>query len=245
MRAGLEFQQRNRGRQASSALKNTAEDLRHLLGRGYPRERCLTLVGDHHALDATQRHLLLLEVFAPEATAFRRQRVLPLKTIADRPVPLDGHNQLITLETALAGGALLLADDGVVRDIVGRGRGYALGPHTEAATGLLLNALAQVAQMLIYLDAPLSRSSEPAQHLRDMLMQAGLADEAQAVSVPERRLPAHNGLVASSDSALLDAVTQPLDLAGIIISRAALPRALAEVIVKKQAKLASRMAWRA
>jgi hypothetical protein len=199
------------------ALMDAAQDLRFLLGRGYPRQRCLELVGDRHALDADQRHLLRRGVFAPELAASRRQRLLPPAAIAGQTVALDGHNQLITLETALKGGVLLLADDGVVRDISGRGRSYTPGPHTRAAAGLLLAALAPAARVLIFLDAPLSRSGELAANLRQMLEQAGRPGDAQAVPVPERQLLAHPGPVASSDSALLDRVPQPLDLAGAII----------------------------
>jgi hypothetical protein len=177
----------------------------------------LQLVGDRYALSAERRHVLRRGVFAPASAAARRQRLLPLAALAGREVALDGHNQLITLETALAGGVLLLADDGVVRDIAGRGRGYSPGVHTWGAAGLLLQALARAARVFIYLDAPLSRSGELAQELRRLLAEAGLAGDAWAVPVPERQLLVHAGPVASSDSALLDQVAQPLDLAGAII----------------------------
>lgn len=198
-------------------LGQAAGDLRFLLDRGYPRQRCLELVGDRHALGAAERHLLRRGVFAPRVAMARRQRLLPLAALAGRDVALDGHNQLITLETALRGGVLVLADDGVVRDISGRGRGYAPGPHTAVAAGLLLQALASAARVLIFLDAPLSKSGELAASLRHLLERAGLAGDARAVPVPERELLAHAGPVASSDSSLLDAVALPLDLAGAII----------------------------
>lgn len=207
-------------------LLRAAEELRYLLGRGYPRERCLGLVGDRHALDAGQRHLLRRGVVAPELAAARRARLLPLKALAGRAVALDGHNQLITLETALAGGVVLLADDGVVRDIAGRGRGYAPGPHSEAAAGLMLQALAPAARVEIYLDAPLSKSGELAARLRELMAQARLTGDAQAVAVPERLLLAHQGPVATSDGHLLDQLLEPLDLAGAIIRQLLPPERL-------------------
>ncbi len=209
-----------------SALREAAADLRHLLGRGYPRQRCLALVGDRYALTAAQRHLLRRGVLAPQVAEARRRRLLPLAALEGRAVALDGHNQLITLETALLGGVLVLADDGVVRDIAGRGRGYAPGAPTEAAAGLLLKYLAPAARVDIYLDAPLSRSGELAARLRQLLAKAGLAGDAQAVAVPERLLLAHAGPVASSDGAVLDSVAQPLDLAGNIIREMQPPRSL-------------------
>lgn len=209
-----------------SVLSRAAEELRYLLGRGYPRQRCLDLVGDRHALTAQERHLLRRGVVAPELAMSRRGRLLPLAALAGREVALDGHNQLITLETALAGGVVLLADDGVVRDIAGRGRGYAPGPHTEAAAGLLLKALAPASGVTIYLDAPLSRSGELAARLRVMLAGAGLAGQALAVPVPERHLLTHAGPASTSDGPLLDQLLEPLDVAGAIIQQLLPPERL-------------------
>lgn len=201
----------------SQDLLAAAAELRHLLGRGYPRTRCLGLVGDRHALDAAQRELLARGVFAPAAAARRRRRLLGPEACAGRLVALDGHNQLLTLETALAGGRLLWADDGVVRDIARAARSHRPGPRTLAAAGLLLAALTGAAGVMFFLDAPLCNSGQLAADLRALLAQRGMAGDAAAVPAPDRELIAHPGPVASGDSAVIDRVTQPLDLAGEII----------------------------
>lgn len=198
-------------------LRQAARDLRQFLALGYPRQACLSLVGDRHGLDADQRHLLRRGVFAPAKAQARRARLLGPDQVAGQPWGLDGHNLLITLETALKGGTLVLADDGVMRDIAGRGRAFRPGPATQAALELLMGALAPAAAVFIYLDAPLSGSGQLAAHLRRELAARGLTGDAQAVPVPERQLVIHPGPVASSDSALLDQVAQPFDLAGRII----------------------------
>ncbi|MCB2188345.1 MAG: DUF434 domain-containing protein [Deltaproteobacteria bacterium] len=210
---------------APPALREAAADLRHLLARGYPRERMLAVVGDRWRLAAADRQMLRRGVYAPREAGARWARLLPLAAVAGRAVALDGHNVIITLETALAGGRLVAADDGVVRDIAQRGRHHQPGPRTLAAAELALAALARAgaARALIWLDAPLPKSGELAADLTVLLARLGLAGEARAVRPPENLLRKHPGPVATSDSVLLDQVALPLDLAGQVIARDRLP----------------------
>jgi hypothetical protein len=200
-------------------LIEAARDLRYLLARGYPRELGLKLCGDRWGLEAADRQILRRGAFAPAESAARRDRLLPLGAVAGQAVGVDGHNLLITLESALSGAVLVAADDGVIRDIGQRGRHYGPGPLTDRAAELVISALAGAgaAEVLILLDAPVSKSGELAAALCGRLAAAGLAGEARAVSAPDRELAGHPGVVASGDSALIDAAARPLDLAGIII----------------------------
>lgn len=200
-------------------LHKAAQDLRYLLERGYPRERVLTLVGDRYRLEAPERQLLRRGVHVPSRARARRRRLLGLGQCAGRAVGIDGHNVLITLESALAGRRLVRADDGVVRDISGLGRHHRPGELTWRAARLMARALARAgaASAAAWFDAPISRSGELAARVEDILVQAGVPARARAVPVPERELLRHQGPVASSDSALMDQVAQPLDLAGEII----------------------------
>ncbi len=201
------------------SLVQAAADARYLLSRGYPRERVLRVTGDRWDLDATERHLLRRGVFTPTEAQARKERLITLADCLERMVGIDGHNVLITLETALVGGQLLLADDGIVRDVAGQGSNFRPGPVTFQAAELMIQSLvrARVDSVQIFLDAPISKSGELAAKLRDMISLAGLSGEAHAVAVPERQLQKHDGPVASSDSVLIDQVAEPLDLAGIII----------------------------
>lgn len=204
---------------AKDSLAQAAADARYLLSRQYPRERVLRVVGDRWDLNAVERHLLRRGVFAPAQAKARRERLLSLEDCQGKVVGIDGHNVLITLETALSGGRLILADDGIVRDIAGQGGNYRPGKATHEAAGLMIKALAQakVDSVNFFLDAPISKSGQLAAELRDLMAQAGFAGQAQAVALPERQLKKHQGPVASSDSALIDQVAEPLDLAGAII----------------------------
>lgn len=204
---------------AKDSLIQAAADARFLLSRDYPRERVLRVVGDRWDLDSDGRHLLRRGVFAPREAEARRSRLLALQDCRGKKVGIDGHNVLITLETALGGGQLIQGDDGVVRDIAGRGSNYRMGAGTRKAADLMIKALlkAKADSVQMYLDAPMSKSGELAALLRDMIHQAGLAGDAHAVAVPERQLQEHLGPVASSDSILIDQVAEPIDLAGLII----------------------------
>jgi hypothetical protein len=201
------------------SLHQAAADARYMLSREYPRERVLRVVGDRWALNAAERHLLRRGVFSPEEARARKDRLLALADCRGRVIGIDGHNVLITLETGLSGGRLILADDGVVRDIAGRGSNYRPGPATQESSNLMIKALvkAGVESMQVFLDAPISKSGEMAATLRNMISEAGLSGGAQAVAVPERQLKNHQGPVASSDSVLIDQVAEPIDLAGSII----------------------------
>ena len=207
------------------ALGQAARDLRYLLGRGYPRELGLKLTGDRWGLDATPRQVLRRAVAAPATARARRRRLLPLSALAGQAVGVDGHNLIITLESALMGALLVAADDGAVRDIGQIGRHYGPGPHTEEACRLLVRALARAgaARAEILLDAPLPYSGQLAEMLRQMMARAGLAGQARATANPEKELAAFQGVVASGDGLLIDAAARPLDLAGAII-RALEPR---------------------
>ncbi len=204
---------------ASPSLLEAAQDLRYLLSRGYPRELGLKISGDRWGLEAPAREVLRRGAFAPKEAAARRARLLPLSAVAGRAVGVDGHNLLITLESALTGAVLVAADDGVIRDIGQRGRHFAPGPDTERAATMIIRTLAQAgaAEVLILLDAPLSKSGELAAGLRGLLAQAGLSGDARTSAHPDRELADFTGVVASGDSVVLDAAARPLDLAGVII----------------------------
>lgn len=206
-------------KKANEELMRAAADMRLFLERGYSRERVITLVGDRWGLTADDRHILRRAVHAPALAAARRAKLLAAEGLAGRAVALDGHNVLITLETALAGGRLVLADDGVVRDISGVGRHHRPGEATRQAARLALVLLSNVGvkEVRVYLDQPLPKSGELAEELRTVMASLGLAGQAQAVPVPEDLLLSHPGPVASADSAVIDAAHEPVDLAGQVM----------------------------
>jgi|UniRef100_A0A7C5EKG5 hypothetical protein len=202
-----------------AGLLQAAADFRYLLNRGYPREASLTLVGNRYDLDRTSRQLLHRGVFAQEVAQARRARLRPLEELAGRALALDGHNVLITLESALRGLPLVLADDGFIRDVAAISRAYRGSAATSRALELLAAYLArhQVGPLTVLYDAPLKKSGELARLTAKVLSARDLFVTSRAVPVPERELLAFPGPVATSDTHLIDLKDLVVDVAGEII----------------------------
>jgi hypothetical protein len=202
-------------------LTDAAADFRFLLARGYPRQNALTLVGNRYGLDHTARQLLHRGVFAPELAGARRAKLRLLRDVPGRPLALDGHNVLITLECAARGLPLVAADDGFIRDVGEISGAFKVSPATDRVLALMADYLAdhKVGTIDVFYDAPLSLSGELARRTREVFASRNLSVQAAAVPVPERLLAGFPGAIATSDTALIDAHATVVDLAGEIIRR--------------------------
>jgi hypothetical protein len=202
--------------------RDAAADFRYLLARGYPRPAALVLVGNRYGLSRTARQLLHRGVFAPAAAAARRARLRLLQEVAGRPLGLDGHNVLITLECALRQLPLVAADDGFVRDVGQVSRSFRPSRETDRVLALVLDYLGAqtlLSPVAVFYDAPLSLSGELARRTAALAADRGLNLTAAAVPVPERELQGFSGPIATSDTALIEAQPLVVDLAGEIIRR--------------------------
>jgi hypothetical protein len=200
-------------------LQSAAADFLYLLDRTYPRSASLQLVGNRYNLDRLHREVLHRGVFAREEAKQRRKRLLGPEELVDRKLLVDGHNVLITTESRLAGRPLIAANDGLIRDVAGISHRYRISSLTHEAIDALFQALHKYApkETLFFLDAPIRQSGELAAVLRAALKSWNLAGNAEALKVPERQLIGSEGIVASSDSAVLDGVQQGFDLAAAAI----------------------------
>ncbi len=201
------------------SLQKGAEDFRHLLGRGYPRKNSLELIGNRYSLTKEQRDLLHRGVFAPEDAARRREKILSIQALEGVALAVDGYNVLITVEAALCRRPLIVADDGLIRDISGISSGYTVTSITDKAIALILDRLisSHPKRVDFLFDSPISKSGHLASGVTDRLRASRLAGEAQAVRVPETILMGYPGLVATSDSAIIDGVKAVVDLAAHVI----------------------------
>jgi hypothetical protein len=202
-------------------LPAAAADFRYLLARGYPRQAALALVGNRYNLDDLARRLLHRGVFAPEVAAARRAKLRLLRDLPGLPLALDGHNVLITLECAARRLPLVAADDGWLRDVGEVSRAFTPSEATDRALTLIAAYLADhvTGPLQVFYDAPLSLSGELARRTREIFASPLQDVRAAAVPVPERHLAVFPGVIATSDTALIDAHATVVDLAGEIIRR--------------------------
>lgn len=201
-------------------LQKAAVDFRHLLNREYPRKASLEIVGNRYGLTFDERHLLYRGVFSDADSKARRKKIISIRTIKSKDLAIDGHNVLITVEAGLSGRPLIFADDGFVRDISGLSGNFKKTKVTEKALQWIVTFLKQKRphHALFLFDAPISKSGILAQELRALLKKEGLPGDALAVKVPEKTLIGYQGVVATSDTAIIDRSEKVIDLAGNIIT---------------------------
>jgi hypothetical protein len=201
------------------SLRMGAEDFRYLLGRGYPRGNSLDLVGNRYSLRKDERDLLHRGVFAPDVAAARREKLLELEEIGGYRLGVDGYNVLITVEAALCQKPLVVADDGFIRDISGISSAHRMRDLTLQVVDFVLEVLSDASpkEVVFLFDSPISKSGDLARHVADRLKAVGLLGESRAVKVPERTLIGYDGVVSTSDSAIVDQVEKAIDLAGHVI----------------------------
>ena len=200
-------------------LRTAAADFLYLLDRDYPRRAALQLVGNRYNLDASHRQVLHRGVFARKEARERRERLVEVGRLVDFKLLVDGHNVLITVESGLTGRLLIAANDGVIRDVAGLSHRYRISTMTNEAIETIFQILQKYPpkETLFFLDAPIRQSGELATALRSALKSWNLSGDAQALKVPESRLIGGEGVIASSDSAVLDEAQRGFDLAAAAI----------------------------
>jgi hypothetical protein len=203
------------------ALREAANDFRYFLNKGYPRKTTLELIGNRYGLTFDERHLLHRGIFSYSDSRSRRKKQITAREVRNKNLAIDGHNVLITIEAGLAGRPLILGDDGFIRDISGLSGSFKKTETTEKAIQFIINAIKNIKprKTLFLFDAPISMSGKLAQEVRSQLKRENLVGDAMAVKVPERILIGFSGVVATSDTAIIDQSERVLDLAGDILKK--------------------------
>jgi len=202
-------------------LQKAAEDFRYLLNKNYPRKATLELIGNRYGLTSDERHLLHRGVFSNSDSRSRRGKRISAKEIQGRDLAIDGHNVLITIEAGLSGRPLISGDDGFIRDISGLSGSFKKTETTEKAIQQIIHTLKNMKprKTLFLFDAPISMSGKLAYEVRGVLKKENLSGDAMAVKVPEKILIGFPGVIATSDTAIIDQSKKVLDLAGIILRK--------------------------
>lgn len=204
-------------------LRRAVEELSWLLGRGYPDEAALQLVGNRHDLTARQRKAVERCACADTVRNDRRARRLDVCDLSARRVDVDAFNCIILCESVLGGAVVLAGRDGALRDLAsvhGTWRRVAETPRVIESLGEVLDASGASAVRWV-LDRPVSNSGRLAGMLREA---AEAADRPWAIELRthvDRGLAASDAVVASADSWILDRCGAWVDLPRAVLEHRA------------------------
>jgi hypothetical protein len=205
---------------AASELPRLAEaqsDLSWLLGRGYAHPSGIKLVGDRHALTARQRTAVLRCACSDQERHSRHNREIPASDLAGQVLIIDGFNLLTTVEAALAGGVVLVGRDGCCRDMASMNGHFKLVSETAPALALIMRTLERLnpRETVWLLDRPVSNSGRLGKFLREL--GASRQWRVELVQNPDAVLAGSDAVVASADSAILDACARWVNLAHEVV----------------------------
>ncbi len=201
------------------ALRSAVHDLSWLLTRGYAERSSLKMVGDRFRLRQRQRTAVMRCACGDIALGGRTARQLAQGSVSGQTIHLDGYNVLTTVEAALAGGVLLLARDGCLRDMASMHGHYRKVEETVQAVRLVGLALEElgVTESTWYLDAPVSNSGRLARLIEDAAADPGIRWRVDLVPDPDPVLAVSTEVVATADSVILDSDIRWFNLARHVV----------------------------
>ncbi len=205
-------------RELQKKIFSAAEDLRYFFNRGYPRERSLELVGNHYNLIKNYRNFLRRGIFSDKEALDRKKKLIPIEKIRGKALAIDGYNVLITVESALQEKPLVQGDDYLIRDIAGISGSHKITEVSFQAIDIILRVLKEYESKhnLFYFVSSISKSGILAAVIRDELKKNNLSGNSESVRFPAKVLSGHKGVIATSNSVLIDQVERVVDLAGYI-----------------------------
>ncbi|MFQ5490959.1 MAG: DUF434 domain-containing protein [Phycisphaerae bacterium] len=209
-------------------LRAAVEHLSWLLTRGYARPSALKLVGDRFSLTQRQRMAVRRSACSDSSLQRRRRTRCDLSHIAAKPLGIDGYNLLITVESALSGGLILVGRDGCYRDLASIHGTYRKVEETLPAVTLIADFVQSLNGSHIdwYLDRPVSNSGRLKVLMAETLQDRGRSTPSgqgpdwnlELVHSPDAVLADYRGVVASSDSVILDRCAAWTNLAAELIT---------------------------
>lgn len=194
------------GPEREPTLQQAVAEYSWLRTRDYPVESTLKLVGDRHQLVQRQREAVRRAGCSDAQLARRADGCRSLTDLRDQRVAIDGFNALILLEAALSGGPILQCRDGCLRDLSGIHGSYQAVTETETAIELAGAFLAIHAPRAVVwlLDRPVSNSGRLRQRIETIAARRGWPWTVEVHFNPDQELARFDGLVVTTDSAILD-----------------------------------------
>jgi hypothetical protein len=203
------------GAEARGGLRAAVTDLSWLLSRGYAMPSALKLVGDRYRLVERQRVAVQRSACSDAALASRKSRQVDARSIQGKSLLIDGFNLILTLESALGGGIVLVGRDGCYRDMASVHGTYRKVEETLPALELAARLLTEwgVGPCKWLLDAPVSNSGR----LAAMIRKVAPVWVAETIPDPDAVLVSSEAVVATADAGVLDCCGKWISLAHALI----------------------------
>ena len=209
-------------REAVKRIRVAAAEFTWLLSRGYAGRSALKLVGDRHSLEARQRMAIMRSACSDEALQRRREREVPLVECRDEALGIDGYNLLVTIESALSGGIILVGRARCCRDLARMHGTYRKVEETTPAIERIAAGILElgVAHVDWYFDKPVSNSGRLKALMADVLEERGWLSHfnIELVDSPDQILSDYDGVVVTADGPVLDRCARWTNLAAGVIA---------------------------
>ncbi|MGD0725550.1 MAG: DUF434 domain-containing protein [Spirochaetia bacterium] len=196
-------------------------EYRYLREKGYPEKATLKLVGDRHRLTRAQRNSMFRGIVVDALAAPRRRKIVLPADVPGSSLGIDWYNVLITVESYLRGSPVFISDDGIVRDSSATHGSYRSSELTARAFQEIVGQLKAMAPSAVdvFLDAPIAFSGLMAEEVRRRLDELPCPTQVSVAHSADYPLKAYEGIVASSDSVILDSAPRILDLPRAVMQR--------------------------
>lgn len=200
-------------------LRAATADLCLLLSMGYPENASLKLVGDRFALQQRQRMAVARSSCTKEQAESRQTKLRSVRAVKNGPLEIDGFNLLITIESALAGGTIIVGQDGAYRDIASLHGTFRAVEETEPALQMIGEYLGDSTSVdvLWLLDRPVSNSGKIKRLIEELAIRNEWPWEVELVQDPDADLKLSPHTVVTADSVILDHCSSWANLAREII----------------------------
>lgn len=204
-------------------LQKAVRDLSWLRSRGYGENSIRKLVGDHYRLKRRQRNAVIRSAATDAEVRTRSESRCSIEELEGETVHVDGFNVLITVEGALGGAYLFVGRDGALRDVDPIRGSYRTVEETQPAVehiGQLLQG-AGATGVVWHLDEQMSNVGRLVTRLWHAAETNGwpwmveVKEDVDAALVEA----GESGVVTTSDSGILDAVSCWINLPGAVVRR--------------------------
>lgn len=192
------------------SFENALLDYFYLIDRGYPEKGTLKLVGDKYKLSSDHRTVLYRGVCSQQKADARRSK-LSLKI--QSPLIIDGYNVLFTLLNYRLGRLVFISTDSICRDagsLFGKIKKEKLFRECAAILSETLQEI-NPGKVVLYLDSPVSFSGQHQIAIQELFTEYSVDHEIHVVHSADGAIKEHHeGTIATSDSALIDASGLPV-----------------------------------